>query len=60
MFLLISRKVRYNFVILLRSVTSWFVAFYNKDHRDEIEVPDPLNVEDLISYNKIVNKEKQG
>ena len=26
----------------------------------EIEVPDPLNVEDLISYNKIVNEEKQG
>ena len=31
-----------------------------KDHRDEIEVPDPLNEEDLISYNKIVNEQKQG
>ena len=27
-----------------------FSRYFCKDHRDEIEVPDPLAVEDLISY----------
>ena len=27
--------------------------------KDEIEVPDPLNKEDLICYNEIVNEDKQ-
>ena len=31
----------------------------SKKKKDEIEVPDPLNKEDLICYNEIVNEDKQ-
>ncbi len=32
--------------------------FKSRDHRDKIEVPYPLAVDDLISSHKIINEEK--
>ena len=49
---------------LARSLVGWYVLSFVpldvkfcKDHRDKIEVPDPLAVEDLIS-SKLNNKRK--